>query len=203
MASISRFGRAVSSGNGTSDRSFANRASVSSAVRSSRRVKSELAVTVVIKKGSQSTFGRTILYGAAFVNCAWKRLEWPKTAGKNRNYQRDIASNRFLSRKTFEFAHCPELAADRAGVVARALFAGAVLPSRPPGFGADGVALYRGRADVAAVGRSCCDVAVAAALGGCRGGREILPPPRHRLGCTTRGDRRCRGRGGGSGRLDD
>src|SRR3974390_221275 len=203
MASISRFGRAVSSRNGASDRSLANTASVSSAVWSSRRVKSELAVTVVIQNSSQSTFGRTILYGKAFVNCAWKGSRRRKTAGKNRNYQRDIASNHFLTRKTLEFAHCQELAADRAGVVARALFARALLPRRPPGFGADGMALYHGRADVAAVGRSCRDVAVAAAFGGCRGGCEILPPPWHRLGRAARGDRRRRGRGGCSGRLDD
>src|SRR4051794_15240579 len=55
MASISRFGRAISSGSRSSDNNFPSRASVSSAVRSSRLAKSIDAVMVVIKRGSGSS----------------------------------------------------------------------------------------------------------------------------------------------------
>src|SRR3982075_1879240 len=82
MASISRFGRAISSGSSVSDRSFASSASVSSAVWSSRFAKSASAVPVVIKNSSNRV-GRTIGYGTGFVNsgtrghCALKPLEKP------------------------------------------------------------------------------------------------------------------------------
>src|SRR5690242_16789729 len=54
MASIRRFGRAISSGKTVSDNSFLSKASVSSAVRSSRFAKSDSAVPVVIKNSSRS-----------------------------------------------------------------------------------------------------------------------------------------------------
>src|SRR5258708_33712985 len=53
MASISRFGRVISSGNSASDKSVPNRVSVSSAVWSSRLVKSINAVPV-IKQSSRA-----------------------------------------------------------------------------------------------------------------------------------------------------
>src|SRR5258708_15132729 len=83
MASISRFGRATSSGSSASDNSFASSASVSSAVRSSRVAKSDGAVPVVIKNSSRSGWPD---------NRLWHRLRqfrrpgrWRlKSAGKSR-----------------------------------------------------------------------------------------------------------------------
>ena len=56
--------------------------------------------------------------------------------------------------------------ADPAGGAAAALSADAVLPHRPSGLDADGLALAHGRADVAAMDRFQRDVALSAALGG-------------------------------------
>jgi hypothetical protein len=70
MASIRRFGRAISSGRSASDNNFASSASVSSAVRSSRFAKSDSAVPVVIKNSSRSSLAGTIGYGIGFVNSA-------------------------------------------------------------------------------------------------------------------------------------
>src|ERR1700754_3096225 len=83
MASISRFGRAISSGTSVSDNSFASRASVSSAVWSSRLAKSDGAGPVVIENSSRSVGGGTIVDGTGFVKSgarpggALKGLEKP------------------------------------------------------------------------------------------------------------------------------
>src|SRR5260370_22772641 len=53
---MSRFGRAISPGKSASDKSCPSRASVSSAVWSSRFAKSESAVPVVIKNSSRSSW---------------------------------------------------------------------------------------------------------------------------------------------------
>src|SRR5260370_2845161 len=88
MASISRFGRAISSGNSASVSNFASSASVSSAVWSSRLANS--AATVVIKNSSRSNCGRTIVDGTGFVNSrgaaqgALKVLEKPLIIGRYR-----------------------------------------------------------------------------------------------------------------------
>src|ERR1043166_4092258 len=68
IASISRFGRAISSGNSVSDNSLPSNASVASAVWSIRLAKSAEAVVGVIKAGSGAKLGRTIGHGAGFVN---------------------------------------------------------------------------------------------------------------------------------------
>jgi len=104
-----------------------------------------------------------------------------KTTGKGGNYQRDIARAVRLEPEITEFAHPANFTAERAGGAVAALSAGTVLSRRPPRLGADGLALCDGSADVAAMDRSCRDVAVAAALGGCGRRREILPSPRHRF----------------------
>src|SRR5438128_1716412 len=70
IASINRFGRAISSGNSASDNNCPSNASVSSAVWSSRLAKSAVAVAGVIKAGSGSKVGRTIGHDAGFVNYA-------------------------------------------------------------------------------------------------------------------------------------
>src|SRR5436190_11589767 len=68
MASISRFGRAISSGKVESDSSLPNSASVSSAVRSSRFAKSDSAVAVVIKKSSRSVWpGQSVMAQASSI----------------------------------------------------------------------------------------------------------------------------------------
>src|SRR6185437_14648196 len=125
-----------------------------------------------------------------------------KTTGKGGNYQRDIARAIRLEPEIIEFAHPANFTAERAGGAVAALFAGTVLSRRPPRLGADGLALCDGSADVAAMDRSCRDVAVAAALGGCGRRREILPSPRHRFRGAARGDRRCRRWRDRSRRLD-
>src|SRR5437764_14994012 len=68
MASISRLGRAISSGKVESDSSLPNSASVSSAVRSSRFAKSDSAVAVVIKKSSRSVWpGQSVMAQASSI----------------------------------------------------------------------------------------------------------------------------------------
>src|SRR5436309_2616015 len=68
MASISRFGRAISSGKVESDSSLPNSASVSSAVRSSRFAKSDSAVAVVIKESSRSVWpGQSVMAQASSI----------------------------------------------------------------------------------------------------------------------------------------
>src|SRR6478752_619074 len=72
MASISRFGRAISPGNSASDNSFASSASVSSAVLSRRLSKSGVVPVIkgAPKQGSKPKIGRTIVDATARVNCA-------------------------------------------------------------------------------------------------------------------------------------
>src|SRR3954468_13517688 len=70
IASISRFGRAISSGDSASDNSLPSNASVSSAVWSSRLAKSAEAVAGVIKQAPKPKVARTIGHGAGFVNYA-------------------------------------------------------------------------------------------------------------------------------------
>src|SRR5216683_6169303 len=208
MASISRFGRAISSGKSASDNSFPSRVSVSSAVWSSRFAKSESAVPVVIKNSSQSSWPD---------NRLWHRLRQLrekgsrrlKTAGKSRKYQRDIilmratcpAAPAALTRSA-KFAHCPKFVADFAGRAVAAVSADAAVSYRPPGFDADGVALALRRVGVAAMDRFQRDLALAAALGGGVRGCEILQPSWHRLGRAARRDRRRGGRRGHARRLD-
>src|SRR5438045_6227439 len=80
MASISRFGRAISSGKVESDSSLPHSASVAAAVRSSRFAKSDSAVAVVIKKSSrsvwpgQSVMAQTSSIAAGRAGHALKRL---------------------------------------------------------------------------------------------------------------------------------
>src|ERR1700690_3839662 len=129
--------------------------------------------------------GRTIVYGAGFVNSAGTGSGCPKTAEKIGNYQIDIGLARCLEPETIKFAHCPKFAADCAARAVAAVSAGAAVSRRPSGLDSDGLALFDPRADVAAMGRSQRDVAVAAAFGGRLGGCEILQPSWHRLGCTA------------------
>src|SRR3954469_15839573 len=70
IASISRFGRAISSGDSASDNSLPSNASVSSAVWSSRLPKSAEAVAGIIKQAPKQKAARTIGHGAGFVNYA-------------------------------------------------------------------------------------------------------------------------------------
>src|SRR5882757_6405382 len=67
IASTSRFGRTISSANTASDNSFESRASVSSAVLSSRAANSVGAVPV-IKNSSRSNLAGTIVDEKGFVN---------------------------------------------------------------------------------------------------------------------------------------
>src|SRR6266403_1402191 len=89
MASISRFGRAISSGKSASDKSLPSRASVSSAIWSSRFAKSDSAVAVVIKNSSQSSWPDNRLWHRLrqFRQLGSRRL---KTAGKSGKFQRDM-----------------------------------------------------------------------------------------------------------------
>src|SRR5207248_3977496 len=96
MASISRFGLTISSGNAASARSLASRALVSSAVWSSRFAKSGTAVTVINKAPDQ--FGRTILHGTGFVNLAWKIAGALKLLEKVRKNHGDVTRSRFITR---------------------------------------------------------------------------------------------------------
>ena len=210
MASISRFGRAISSGSSVSDNSFASSASVSSAVWSSRFAKSVGAVPVVIKNSSRSVrAGQSFMAAASSIPAGMGLGRRLKRAGKTGTDPARYASDRPLRRlaprlepEIVRFAHCPKSAADRAGGAVAAVSAGAVLSRRPSGLDADGLALADRRAGVAAMDRFRRDFAGAAALGGGLRGRQILQPPRHRLGRAARGDRRRGGRRGGARRLD-
>src|SRR3954468_11415300 len=91
------------------------------------------------------------------------------------------------------FAHCPNFAADPARGAVAALSGDAVLPDRPSGIGADGLALAQGCAGVPAMGRFQRDFDLPAALGGGLRRRQILQPSRGRLGRAAGCDRRCRG----------
>src|ERR1700687_4708049 len=208
MASISRFGRAISSGKSASDKSFPSRSAVSAAVWSSRFAKSESAVPVVIKNSSRSSWPRTIGYGAGFVNSgrrvrgALKPLE---KAGIIRGYHSMPAVFRPrpppLTRSA-KFARCPYFVADFVGRAGAAISAGAAVSRRTPGLDADGLALADGRAGVAAMDRFQRDFAVAAALGGGIRRREFLQPSRHRLGRAAQRDRRRGGWRDHAWRLD-
>src|SRR3984957_16854699 len=204
MASISRFGRAISSGKSRSDNSFASSASVSSAVWSSRLAKSDWVVPVVIKSCSWSGRpGQSLMARASSIPLrgAGLRLE---TAGKDskslEHTGRARAPRPSPRTRNPDFAHCPKSVADRAGLAAVALSGGAVLSRRPSGLDPDGLALFDRRAGVAAMGRSRRGLALFAALGGGRGGCEFLPSSRHRLRRAARGDRRRRGGGRGHAR---
>src|ERR1700722_3593350 len=148
MAPISRFGRAISSGKSVSDRSLASSASVSSAVWSSRCVKSDSVVPVVIKNSSRSIWPDNRLWHRLrqFRRHSLGRLKRGEKSGK---YQWDSD----LEPETIEFAHCPEFVAGRFGLVVAALSVGAVLSRRPSGLGADGLALGDGCPGVAAMDR--------------------------------------------------
>src|SRR5262245_55150067 len=195
MASISRLGRAISSGRSVSDNSCASSRSISSAVWSSRLAKS--AAAVVIQKGSGNVLrlnfgaGQSLMKQASSIpDTGPNRL---KRAGKAANCRHHVVSRRaFLIRVartgSFPIAHCPLSAPDPAGAVAAALSGGAVLSRRPSGLDPDGLALAEGCAGVAAMGRSQRHVALTAAHGGGLGGREVLQPSRRRLGRATRGD---------------
>src|SRR6478672_5461938 len=78
MASISRFGRAISSGRGLSDSNFSNRASVSSAVVSRRFVKSADESPDVIKMAPRTEKGTktAMVWRGRFLrdNPSWCRL---------------------------------------------------------------------------------------------------------------------------------
>src|SRR3984893_10413743 len=197
MASISRFGRAISSGKSASDNSLPSRASVSSAVRSSRLVKSGRAVPVVIKNSSRSSWaGQSVMAPPSSIPergspRALKRLE---KAGYVSGIAVDaghLSAGACLPRtRNVDFARCPKFVADFAGCAAAAISSGAALPYRPSGLDADGLALSDRCTDVAALDRFWRDLALAATLGGGVRGREILQPPRHRLGRAARGDRR-------------
>src|SRR3954468_4352105 len=87
---------------------------------------------------------------------------------------------------TLILAHRPHLVAVRAAAGAAALCCDAFLSRRPSGLDVDGLALAERRAGVAAMERSRSDFALAAAFSGGFGRREILYPPRHRLGRLAR-----------------
>src|SRR5258707_10750771 len=243
MASISRFGRAISSGKSASDNSFPSRVSVSSAVWSNRFAKSESAVPVVIKNSSQSSWPDNRLWHRLrqFRPPGSRRL---KTAGKSGKFQPDMPAiypparaahsifrpsgirfsvkkcstlitwrvfcwqNRYpLLRNTrttrnINFAHCPQTVPHPAAGAVAAISLGTAVSRRPSGLDADGLALYDRRTGVTAMDRFQRHLAFAAAVGGCRRGREILQPSRYRLVRVARCDRRRGGRRGGARRLD-
>src|SRR5690348_14744766 len=88
MASTTRFGRAVSSGNTASDSSCESRGSVSTADLYSCFAKPVRAVRV-IKESSRVKFGRTILDTTGFVNCAGTWAGALKWLEKGRDCQGD------------------------------------------------------------------------------------------------------------------
>src|SRR5262245_37246543 len=198
MASISRLGRAISSGNSVSDNSCASSRSVSSAVWSSRLAKS--AAAVVIQKGSRNVLRPNFGAGQSLM---WQTSSIPDTDPNRRKRgwkNRELSSPcrfpqglliRDARTRSLSFAHCPLSAPDPAGAIAAALSGGAVLSRRSSGLDFDGLALAQGGAGVAAMGRSQRHVALTAAHGGGLGGREVLQPSRRRLGCAARGDGRC------------
>src|SRR6266446_4251030 len=193
IASISRFGRAISSGKSAFDKSFPSKSSVSSAVWSSRFAKSDSAVAVVIKNSSQSSWPDNRLWHRLrqFRHLGSQRL---KTAGKSGKFQRDMPAidppRAPSPTRNLNFAHCPQSVPHLAVGPVAAISVGAALSRRPSGLDADGMALYDRRAGVAAVDRFHRDLAFAPALGGRQRGREILQPSRDRLGCPARRDRR-------------
>src|ERR1043166_6717865 len=209
IASISRFGRAISSGNSTSDNSCPSNASVSSAVWSSRLAKSAAAVAGVIKAGSGSKLGRTIGHDAGFVNYtgpATVNRAGCRIALKSSRYEGLIRSSSTVraapSTDSQPLAHRSHPVSVRAVAGAAALARDTFLSGWSSGLDADGVALAHRRGGIAAMGRSRRDVALAATRGGRVRGREILYPSRHRLGRVARRDRRCGGWRAGARRLD-
>jgi hypothetical protein len=107
MASISRFGRAVSSGSSASDKSLANRASVSSAVLSSRFAKS-VAVPVVIKNSSSSIRPD---------NPLWHRLRQSQGSGPKKRWKSKELSPSYRAMPTIGagLEHDPEKACPALG----------------------------------------------------------------------------------------
>src|SRR6476469_6810754 len=90
--------------------------------------------------------------------------------------------------RSINFAHCPQSVPRPAAGFVAAISACAALSRRPSGLDADGMAVHDRRPGVAAMDWLRRDLALAAALGGRRRGREILQPSRHRLGRAARRD---------------
>src|SRR3954451_23753581 len=210
MASISRLGRAISSGKVESDSSLPNSASVSSAVRSSRFAKSDSAVAVVIKKSSRSVWpGQSVMPQASSIaaglarprlkttwELSWANIGYASGSPAIRKYcaviiyayslrKPGIPAEEIRFQTEAEFAPRPKFAADFPGRAAAAISAGAALSCRSSGFDVDGLALAYRRAGQSSLGRFQRDLALLAAIGRRRRGREILQSPRHRLGCIA------------------